>query len=201
LFLEKIFKFNYKKIALLSIVTIYLFFLHTTIDLDRGKPRFILFNSTYHNILWGKVGNLFEFSSFFFPQLYYPILEVVKENSSSTDIISSNSSIFSQILSALAERPSANSMLWEVRPKERFNYYKYAKLIVWLSPFIDERRILLKDTRLKCIYAKGGSFIFLNLDYKPSLTIIRSRVNFLSILLIFFLLFALFLKDNLKRLC
>ena len=130
----------------------YLFLFHSTFGLSKGRQKFHLFNSTYYNFLTGKVLNFFQFKTVFIPRYYYPMIDIVEENTSSHDIISSNLGVFSQIFSALTQRPSSKSMFHEVRPAKDLYYYKQSKLIIWLKPLIHEEARELVGIRWKKIY-------------------------------------------------
>ncbi len=184
LFLEKtISLIGGKKAALFIIVLIaYLFFFHATFNLEWGKPEFRLFDSTYYNFLTGK---FYRFPSFrgLILSGFFPIEEVIRENTSPSDIVSSNVSIVSQVFSALTRRPSANSMFWEVRPKDKYSYYKYAKLIIWVKLAkgdIDEP----KGKQWKQIYEDDFAYVYLNPSYRPSAKIIKSKIRFNHIFII-----------------
>ncbi|MBU0694844.1 MAG: hypothetical protein KKC11_09320 [Candidatus Omnitrophica bacterium] len=180
-----------KKLRLLFlIVTVsYLFFSHATFDLDEGKLKFNLFNSTYSNFLTGRIHRNCGFRSFFYPQYYYPLIEVIGKNTKPEDIISSNLRISSQIFAALTNRPSEKSGFGEVEPKNKFPDYAQAKLVIWLkSPGGEE--IIGQTGVWKQIYENDFAHCFLNLNYKPSLKILKAKISF-KILSFIFLLAAL----------
>lgn len=189
LFLEKIsYSYSHKRLNYIyAVIAGCLFFSQPAFNLNGGRPEFKLLDSTYYHFLTGQSQDLPEFKSVYFPEVYNPIVRVIKENTASQDIIVSNSIIFSRIFSALTQRPTSNYTIRETRPKESTGYYKYAKLIIWAKYFEDKFVDLkgLTGLNLKPIYENDIVYVFLNRGYEPSCQIISSKISFKIIFLIF----------------
>ena len=198
LLLERIFSVISRKKAnlLIVLVSFYLFFSHATLDLDQGKLKFNGFNSTFYNFFTARMYSLFEFKPLLVPKYYFPISQVIKDNTSESDIIYSNSSIAAQIFSALTKRPSSDSMLWEVKPKKEFKNYEYAKLIIWMKSFITTNITGKEDLRWRKIYEDDIAYVFLNEKYKPSLKMRTAAVSFRFITYIIVTIALVFVLDS-----
>jgi len=188
-----------KAVLLLAIIIPYLFFSHATFGLDKGKIKLNLLNSTFYNLLTGKIYNFFKFKSLFVPRFFNPILEVIQKNTNYSDIISSNIDIIAQIFSALTQRPSSNSLFGEVTPSNKFSYQQYAKIIIWVKLPIDDEILNKEGYKWKKIYENDVAYVFLNPNYVPSVKIVKSRINFKFIFLISLLIPILLIKDNINR--
>lgn len=196
--LEKIFTIieKKKKIIFLSLIFLYLFFFHSTLDCETAEVKFNLLNSTYINYLRGRVFTLFEFRSLFWPQYYYPIVRVIQSHTKECEIISSNLNLTAQIFSALAERPTSRSILGEVRPKKA-DYFRFAKVIIWMRserlPFF-----VLKKLKWKKIYENEIAYVFVNPSVYCCVNFPEAKINFFITITIFFLSIFLLIGDNIK---
>lgn len=200
LFLSDFFKGNLnlsKKIVLLFLFT-FLFFFHPTIDKNEGKNEINYLNSTYYNIYSGKFADMLEFSSFFYPKKYTPLVEVIQKNSGKNDIISSNNKIFAQILASLSDRPSSQSMLAEVCVFVEADHFRNSKLIIWLKPDYISLNRLKKRLNLLPIYQNDISLVFLNQDYLLNYSSRKADISFNIIVLVFVFLCFIFIVDMLK---
>ena len=201
LFIEKLFS-SFKssgKGLVIGITAVFLLFCHSTLDLDNGKLKLDLFNSTYYNFLSGKFNQLFEFKPIFSQKLYSPIVKAIKENTESKDIIYSNLSIAAQVFSSLTGRPSSDSMLWEVKPKEDFKPYKYAKIIIWMKPLIKEELRSKRDVKWGLIYENEIAYVFLNLKYsKACLKKVKSSIGFRLLSFLFTCAGVFLVLDNIS---
>jgi hypothetical protein len=200
LFLEKYLP-SFKKLSgkiIFALLCMYLFFFHTTIDLEGGKFKLNLLNSTYYNFFTGKIYRLLEFRSFFYPQYYLPLVEVIQKNTKTCEIISSNLKITGQIFSSLSGRATSNSMLQEVRGKSTDFIYTFAKVVVWMKP--EDRTLYALKDKLgwKKIYENEIASVFKNprLDYciRP----LKAKVSFRYITIIFIIFFFVYLRDSVK---
>ncbi len=198
LLLEKIFTVieKKKKIVFLTLIFLYLFFSHSTLDYEATKVKFNLLNSTYINYLRGKVFTLFEFHSLFWPQYYYPIMRAIQSHTKECEIISSNLNLTAQIFSALVERPTSRSILGEVKPKKA-DYFRFAKVIIWMK---SEKvpLIMLKKLKWKKIYENEIAYVFVNPSVSYCVNFPEAKINFFIIITIFFLLIFLLIGDNIK---
>ena len=199
LILEKIkFAPNAKKATLLFAgVIAYLFFFHSTIDFNESKPRFNLLDSTYYNFFTGNSSNFLRFQSILSPQHFSPVMDVIEENSSSNDIITSNSPVVSQMVTAITARPSARSVFKEICPKNKFNHYRYAKMIIWLK-FDQDKSMDISQRGFKKLYENDIAYVFLNLNYPSSVKTVKSKINFKIISIIIVLMSGLILSDNIR---
>lgn len=198
LLLEKIsnyLKAGYKKLFF-TLIIIYLLFFQTTLDLDKEKSKFNIINSTYYNLLSGKCYQLFEFRTFYYPDFYNPIIQLIRENTTERDIIFSNIRIAAQIFSALSDRPTSSPMLWEVRAAKDFEYHKYAKVIIWIKPSLHEEILSQNKISWKKIYEDNLACVYLNLDYQSLLKKVESKINFPLLALIFFILLMTYTRDR-----
>ncbi len=192
-------KSNLAKRAFIFTLSFFLFFSHTTVDLEGGKPRINLFNSTYYNFLTGRPYALLEARFLFWPQYYYPIVDVIKKNTESFQIISSNLKITAQIFSSLAQRPTSNSLLWEVKthlPSEAI--YKFAKVIIWLKPPNKELNLLRNRYDWENIYENEIAYVFKNSHVKLTVSPIPARIPFKYIYLLLSIFSFIFILDNAK---
>ena len=198
LLLERVFSaISQKKTnVLIILVSFYLFFSHATLDLDEGEFKLNGFNSTFFNFLTARMYTLFEFRPLLPSSYYLPISRVIKDNTSESDIIYSNSSIAGQIFSALTKRPSSDSMLWEVKPKREFRSHEYAKLIIWMKSFVMTGITGKEELRWRKIYEDDISYIFLNEKYKPSLEPKGAAINFRFIVYVLAIMAFAFLFDR-----
>jgi len=183
-----------RKIILFSIV-VYLFFFSSTFSWNKKGASFILTNSTYINFITAKSYQTSKFTSFFYPKAYYPVVELIEDNTSDLDIISSNEGIIAQIFSAFTSRPIANSMLGEVQPKGGGFHYDKAKIFIWLKYTADDKWPKITPG-WKNLYENDLFFLFLNTNYEPVLARQRAALPFSLIGFILLLIGALFIKDN-----
>ncbi|OQX80486.1 MAG: hypothetical protein B6D56_05085 [Candidatus Omnitrophica bacterium 4484_70.1] len=196
-----------KKVRVKSMVVAYLFFLHSTFDLNQGKLEINLFNSTYYNFLSGRVFTLLEFTSLFYPDYYQPVIKVIEKYTKEDEIVSSNLSITSQIFSSLTNRPSSNSILGEVNPlrKKRklellpsyslsspsnFIFNEFVKLVVWIKPMKKEIEEKINKGRLIKVYENDVTCILINPYCHFRMQPIPSPINF-SVILVLFVFFIL----------
>ena len=173
-----------------------LFLAQPTISLDAGKPKLKVLDSTYYNIVGGKTGELFEFQSLYVANLYDPIVEVIKDNTSPDEIISSNVAVYAQMLSALSKRATINSMLWEVRPVPGSMDYAKARLIVFLKA-VDSRDVnsIVPDV-LDKVYENDLAYVFLNnSQLHEEVRLTPAKINFAAIAVIVLILIGLLIFD------
>lgn len=195
---EKLNKLPQRLIGL-SIISFFLFFLHSTYDVETGKIN--VFNSTATNFIQGKITNNAYFKSLYFPQFYDPIVKIIKERTETCDIIYSNLSFTTQIFSSLTNRLALNPIFCEIKPlslsfkQSKEDFYNYAKVIIWLK---GERGPGL-DEKWQKIYENDLANVFLNTQYREVLAIKKARVNFMMISLIFILIGVVLVLDNRKK--
>jgi hypothetical protein len=166
----------------ISLIILFLFFFHPTINRNEKQTKINFANSTFYNVLTGNIYSNFYFLSFLFPQFYDSIVTVINNNTADNEIISSNLSIVSQIFSSLTNRPCANSMLPEVNSSTA-EHYKPAKLVVWLKP-LDQEIFNLQSGQWKIIYENDIAYIFLNLNAVKPAIITKAEVSFIIPLII-----------------
>lgn len=201
LFFERIFSVLGQKKAkfFIAIIFLFLFFSHATFNLAEGRPKFNLANSTYYNFLSGKIYGFYKYKPLFISKFYDPILEVIKSNTHSSDIIFSNVNIVSQIFSALAQRPASNSLFGEVKLENKLPYHRYAKIIIWVKLPMKDEILNEEDLHWQKIYENDIAYVFLNLDYKPSLKIVKSKIKFNFIFFIFLFVTILLFRDIISK--
>ncbi|RKY34081.1 MAG: hypothetical protein DRP68_00110 [Candidatus Omnitrophota bacterium] len=192
-------KGNLTKRIFIFTLAFFLFFSHATVDLEEGKPQINFFNSTYYNFLTGKPYALLEARFLFWPQYYYPIVDVIKKNTGPFQIISSNLKITAQIFSSLTQRPTSNSLLWEVKtnlPSEVI--YKFAKVIIWIKPPSKKLNFLKNRYKWKNIYENDIAYVFKNPYVKLAVSPTPARLPFKSIYFFLSIFFFIFILDNVK---
>lgn len=163
-----------------GLVLFFLLVFHSTLDFDKGQLKLNLFNSTYYNLSSGKANEFVEFRSIFYPQFYNPIIETIKKETNTEDIIYSNLTVTSQIFASLSQRPSSHSMLWEVKPKQEFKPQKYAKIIIWMKPLIKKDFEEKKGKSWELLKENEMAYVFYNPGPKkiPPLEKISSNISF-----------------------
>lgn len=200
LLIEKAFDFFKGKFLVLFrlVIILFLFFAHSTLNLEEGKPKLKIFNSTCYNFLTGNIYSVFSFRSLFFPQFYQPIVEVIEKNSYQDDILASNFNVVSQIFSALTKRPSLNSMLWEVKPKENKLSYQDAKIVVLLKD-IEKNSFKPNRQGWHKVYENDLAYVFVNDNYQNVLPHKKASIPFVYILVGFFILCLLYIRISVEE--
>lgn len=187
-----------KRVFYFFIIFSYLFFFHSTIDLEEGKIRFNLLNSTYYNVASGNFMKTLEFNSLLYPRHYLPIVEVIKDNSQNFDAITSNIKISSQMFSALSDRPTSSSMLGEVRGFSEAPHYLVAKIIIWIKPKDLDLFYWQEKLNLVKLYESQLAYVFLNPFYGNNLRPIKAKIRFNVIAIAFLFFLFIFIADNVK---
>jgi len=174
------------------------FFIHPTVDLNNGKLETHILNSTYYNIASGKFIKMLEFNSLFYPQYYLPLAKVIRNNSDKFDIITSNIKATAQIFSAVTGRPTAYSVLGEVRGFKKVPRYSAAKIIVWMRPDYRELAYWIRKRGLVEIYENDIALILLNPYYRSKANPIKAKVTFKAAILWTAFFLFIFIIDNAK---
>jgi len=187
-----------KGLAAFSFVIGCFFFIHPTVDLDNGRLESNILNSTYYNIASGKFIKMLEFNSFFYPRYYLPLAKVIRGSSDKFDIITSNIKATAQIFSAITGRPTAYSVLGEVRGFKKAPRYSAAKIVVWMRPDYKELAYWIRKRGLVEIYENDIALIFLNPYCRIKASPVKAKVTFGEV--IFYAVFFLFIftVDNAK---
>lgn len=198
LFLKKIFSYEkgFKRKDILALLIVFFLILHPTLNLDKGRLKLNFFNSTYYNLVSGNFDKLVKFKPIFYPQYYDSILETIKKHCGPYDIITSNLSVAGQIFASLSRRPLADSMLAEVRPKEKITPYENAKITIWIKPLTSGDREGKKSREWALIEENDIAYVFLNLRDSPQAEKIASSINFRVLFFIFLGLLSLLIFDN-----
>ncbi len=191
------FSFNKRLLIVISMVVSFFFF-HPTLDLNNGKVRYSLFNSTYYNFASGKFIDMFEFNTLFSPQFYNPLIEAVKRYTQPNDIVSSNIPAFSQIIAAFSNRPTSSSIMVEVKSFRKVSTYRFAKAIVWVKPDFSKLRYWIKKLNLVVAYENNIGVVLLNPACDRKQYPLKANVSFkmISLYAVFFLF--IFIVDNVK---
>lgn len=186
-----------QKIIVSIFIIGYLVVSHATIILDKGKPHLAILNSTYYNFITAKIYTQINFQPFFPARWYDSIIDAVKKNSLPNDIVCSNNALVSQFVAAVTNRSCSNSMLWEVKGKENYNYYEYAKLIVWLNDQpVDMALPYMRQWKKE--YESEIGCIFRNKTYKQKSVPILASIRFLKIYLVLICFFVIFVIDQMR---
>jgi len=174
------------------------FFIHPTIDLDNGKVRYNLFNSTYYNFASGKFIEMFEFNTLFSPRFYNSLIEAVKSYTHTNDIVSSNIPAFSQIIAALSNRSTSSSIMVEVESFKKTSDYRFAKALVWVKPDFDKLEYWMKKLNLVVVYENKIGVVLLNPACDRKQYPFKASISFkmVSFYAVFFLF--IFIIDNVK---
>ena len=182
-----------------SLLVLYIFFMHSSIDLSDGKQKFNLFNSTYYNLISGKFSQLLEFNTLFYPRYYGPLIALIKENSKKNDIISSNLRITAGMCSALSNRPTSSALLEEVHPFGEVRLYQPAKFIIMVKPQEKYWQRLIKKNQWLKVYDNDIAAVFFNPAYKRGYKPLKAAVSFPFIAAVFLLAAVVLLVDNLRK--
>ena len=174
------------------------FFIHPTVDLNNGRLKLNILNSTYYNIASGEFSRMLKFNSLFYPQYYLPLAKVIKNNSTKLDIITSNINAAAQILSAITNRAAACSILGEVKEFKNIPRYSTAKIIVWMRPEYKKLSYWVKKRGWVEIYENDIALIFLNPHCSDKAKPIKSKVSFKSAVLYAVIFLFIFIADNVK---
>ena len=154
-------------------------------------------DSALSGILLGK-GN-----SIWFPRMYLPAADIIKENSTKDDIIYSGINFSGVVLGALAQRATSNAIFPEVPPSVRVNPLSVANIILLPKDLNEE---FIKSISLKYKLAKVGESehfsVFRNPTTAYSLKIRKAAFSFREIgivLLLFAVVFFWKKKSELKK--
>ncbi|MCM8823365.1 MAG: hypothetical protein NC822_01670 [Candidatus Omnitrophica bacterium] len=180
------------------ILVVYLFFFHSTIDLEEGKAKFNLFSSTYHYLSSGKFTYFLEYASLFFPQHYLPVANIIKTFSEENEIIVSNLNFSSQVFSSLTNRPTSRSILSEVKGFRDFSVYRVAKIIIWVKPFTRKLAYLQEKLDLNKLYENDMFLVYFNPHCSIKVLPIRAKISFIFISSLFLFCLFIFFLDNAK---
>jgi len=72
-------------------------------------------------------------ASFYFPEGYQPIIDMVRRHTAANEIIWANSSYAGGIIGLLSGRATSSAMMREVRPSRAFDPVKSAKVLIWFK--------------------------------------------------------------------
>jgi hypothetical protein len=202
---EKMFKV---KEIFMGLILIFVLFISPTLFLDKpaGSHKISYkidwIDSAFSGLLFAK-GN-----SIWYPWMYLPIVDIIKANSNSQDIVYSNLDTAGLILSSLAQRATANGLLLETRSFQRMDYFSFSNIIV-LPNDLDQELINSLSNKYHLIKINKNKYfsVFRNPAPVYGLKIIKAVVSFPVIIGILFLLAVLFwgkelawvFRDSLKN--
>jgi len=138
--------------------------------------------------------------SIWYPRLYLPAVDILKENSAKDDIVYSGINFSGVIMSALAQRATANAIFPEVRPAVELDPLAVANIIL-LPKDLEEQFIssLILKYQLAKIRESEYFLIFRNPVPVYRLKIVKAVLSFPVIVSIFFLLGGLFWSEQLMK--
>ncbi len=161
-------------------VSVYLFLFSSILSINRGDPKVELMASTCYKFINGSMLDVGQYQSSFYPGYYNDVIAVIKKNTSPDDIISSNVMVISQIFSSLCNRPCANSMLMETRPKNISHGYENSKIIVWLKDVAGSKGDF-KHTGWEKILENDILYVFLNHNCRVKAVILPAKIRFIRV--------------------
>jgi len=210
LFLALALQFIWQKLAeggarLMKILTggLIIFFLFISPTLYLGKPsasdkvsyRVDPVDATLSSLLLAK-GN-----SIWYPWMYLPAAEIIKNNSASGDIVYSNLDIAGLILSSLSQRATVNGLLPESKSFRQADPFLLASIIV-LPKDLDEEFINGISHKYKLIKIDQTRYFYIFRNPAPvaRLEIVNTVFGFWLIIGSLFLLAVLFWRQELMSL-
>ncbi len=193
----KIADFSWRKIITV-LIFIYLFFMHSTVDMENKRIEFHLFNSTYYNIVSGNFIKMLEFNSLYYPQYYLPVVRVIEKYTFPYSIVASNNKVVAQILCALTGRPVTTSLFVEVLPFRKVSGYKFARMIFWIRPQDRTLEYLKESLGLVKVYENDLGYVYLSPHYNFRIAPPKAWVSFSIIVIISLFFVFIFIVDNVK---
>jgi hypothetical protein len=97
------------------------------------KTRWRVFDSALTDVLFVGFNKRLPFPSVWFPSIYLPSAELIRDNSREGDIIYSPHYLVGVCLGSLAGRPTANRLLAEVTSEVSFDPFSNSKIIIFLK--------------------------------------------------------------------
>jgi hypothetical protein len=139
-------------------------------------------------------------SSIWYPWMYLPVVDIIKANSNSQDVVYSDINAAGMILSSLSQRATFNGMFAEIRPSERMDPFLVSNIIV-LSKDSSEEYLNGLINKYNLIKVKESKYFLVLKNPAPvhKLKIIKAVFGFPAIISVFFLLAGLFWSKELSR--
>ena len=183
LLLEKIYSIRYKTIIISFCIMLLL--IHPTVNFDKKNVDLSFSGSTYYRLLTGKIYQFFKLTPFIINKFCDPVVETIKLNSNSLDIVNSNLSVGAQIFSALSGRPSADSIFKEVKTTNNNFNINSSKITVWLK-LPDLKNVFFNEANnWRNIYENSFACVFLNINNVPLAKVVKAKIGFHLIFLLF----------------
>ncbi|MFA5008741.1 MAG: hypothetical protein WC546_05925 [Candidatus Omnitrophota bacterium] len=192
-------RFGNKQKLFLLLVSLYLFFVNASLNMEAGKIKFNIADSTFYNLTSRKANDNITFKAVFSEKFYRPIVKTILANTSANDIISSNIPVAAQIFSSLSGRPSSASILKEVQPQSKFRYSDYAKLIILIKPVTKKDAAVFGANKFGLIFENDIAYILLNKNYLQKGFAKKASFSFLYVSVILMCLTLIIFIDNLRK--
>ena len=191
--------FRVKKLIIGVLIAFILFisptlFLSKSADCNKINYKVDWVDSTFSGLLLAKG------KSIWYPWMYLQVIDIIKANSNSKDVVYSNLDVVGLILSSLSQRATANGLLPETKSLAWADPFAVSNIIV-LPKDLDEEFINALSNKYHLIRVKESKYfsVFRNPAPAYKLKITKAVFGFPAIISISFLLVVLFWGKELAR--